>query len=146
MDEYYNKEIKVDFSSNKTQDGSEELELNDKLKSKIETILVDGLYQLDLIVLFYISFFDLSSQLKNYLSQKTVDISIENIVKSCDNLLENPIIIKSGIFAFLEILDKIFTKLNLDSKNVKIMDIRNLNSLKNVNDILNSLDSEIVEK
>ncbi|HOQ78760.1 MAG TPA: ATP-dependent Clp protease ATP-binding subunit [Candidatus Absconditabacterales bacterium] len=146
LDEYYNKEIKVDFSSNKTQDGSEELELNDKLKSKIETILVDGLYQLDLIVLFYISFFDLSSQLKNYLSQKTVDISIENIVKSCDNLLENPIIIKSGIFAFLEILDKIFTKLNLDSKNVKIMDIRNLNSLKNVNDILNSLDSEIVEK
>jgi hypothetical protein len=108
--------------------------------------LTDGVYQLDLIVLFYISFFDLSSQLKNYLSQENVKINIENIVKSCDNLLENPVVIKSGVFAFLEILDKIFTKLNLDPKNVKIMDIKNLNNLKDVNNILSSLDSEIIEK
>jgi phosphoribosylaminoimidazole carboxylase (NCAIR synthetase) len=88
----------------------------------------------------------LSSQLKNYLSQENVSINIENVVKNCNNLLENPVVIKSGVFAFLEILDKIFSKLNLDSKNVKIMDIKNLNNLKNVDDILNSLDSEIVEK
>ncbi|MCK9467114.1 MAG: ATP-dependent Clp protease ATP-binding subunit [Candidatus Absconditabacterales bacterium] len=146
LDTYYNKKIKIDFSSKQIVEDNEELKLNKKLKSKIEIILANGLYQLDLIVLFYISFFDLSSQLKNYLSQKNTNISIENIVKNCNNLLENPVVIKSGIFAFLEILDKIFTKLNLDPKNVKIMDIKNLNSLKNVDDILNSLDSEIVEK
>ena len=146
LDQYYNKKIKINFNSNETVEDSEELKLNKKLKSKIETILVDGLYQLDLIVLFYISFFDLSSQLKNYLSQENVSINIENVVKNCNNLLENPVVIKSGVFAFLEILDKIFSKLNLDSKNVKIMDIKNLNNLKNVDDILNSLDSEIVEK
>jgi len=146
LDKYYNQKIKVNFNSNKNFESQKELELNSKLKSKIEIILTDGVYQLDLIVLFYISFFDLSSQLKNYLSQENVKINIENIVKSCDNLLENPVVIKSGVFAFLEILDKIFTKLNLDPKNVKIMDIKNLNNLKDVNNILSSLDSEIIEK
>jgi hypothetical protein len=112
----------------------------------VDEILKDGVYQLDLIVLFYISFFDLSTQLKNYLSSKKIDIKTEKLVKNCNNLLKNPIIIKSGIFAFLELLDKLFEKLNLDSKNVKIMDIQNINNLHNINDVLNSLDSEIVEK
>jgi hypothetical protein len=56
------------------------------------------------------------------------------------------VIIKSGVFAFLELLNKLFEKLNLDSKNVKIMDIQNINNLHNIDDVLNSLDSEIIEK
>ncbi len=146
LDEYYNKKIDLEFSNSNKAELKENLWLNKILKSKVEEILKDWVYQLDLIVLFYISFFDLSTQLKSYLSSKKVDISIEKIVKNCHNLISNPIIIKSGVFAFLELLDKLFEKLNLDSKNVKIMDIKNLNNLNNINDILNSLDSEIVEK
>jgi hypothetical protein len=43
-------------------------------------------------------------------------------------------------------LDKLFNRLNLDPKNVKIMDIQNINSLTDINDVLNSFDSDIAEK
>jgi len=146
LDEYYHKKIKLELNNSNQIESKENLWLNKNLKIKLEEILKDGVYQLDVVVLFYISFFDLSTQLKNYFSSKKVDINIEKLIKNCNNLLANPIIIKSGIFAFLELLDKLFEKLNLDSKNVKIMDIKNINNLQNINDVLNSLDSEIVEK
>ncbi|MBO4516859.1 hypothetical protein J5751_05550 [bacterium] len=92
-----------------------------------------------MIVLFYISFFDLSTEFKRFLSTKKVNIDYESIVINCKKLLNNPIIIKSGIFAFLEILDKLFSKLNLDSKSVKIMDIQNINNLNDMDDVLNSM-------
>lgn len=146
LDKYYKRKIKLDLENTKIDDVAENLWLNKKLKSKIDEILKDGIYQLDFVVLFYISFFDLSTEFKKHLSSNKVNIKTENVIKNCNNLLKNPIVIKSGVFAFLELLDKLFEKLNLDSKNVKIMDIQNINNLDNINDILNSLDSEIVEK
>jgi len=146
LDNYYKGKFSFKTDDINTINSADNLGLNKKLKSKIDEILKDGIYQLDFIVLFYISFFDLSTEFKKYLSSNKINIRIENVVKNCNNLLKNPIVIKSGIFAFLELLDKLFEKLNLDSKNVKIMDIQNINNLHNINDVLNSLDSEIVEK
>ena len=146
LDKYYQKKIKFKEDDIKITNSTENLGLNKKLKSKIEEILKDGVYQLDFIVLFYISFSDLSTEFKKYLLSDNINIKVDNVVKNCNNLLKNSIVIKSGIFAFLELLDKLFEKLNLDSKNVKIMDIQNINNLHNINDVLNSLDSEIVEK
>ena len=123
-----------------------DLKLNKNLKKQIEKILADWVHQLDVIVLFYISFFDLSTEFKRFLSTKKVNIDYESIVINCKKLLNNPIIIKSGIFAFLEILDKLFSKLNLDSKSVKIMDIQNINNLNDMDDVLNSMWSDIAEE
>lgn len=142
LDEYYDNNIKVDeFSSN-----IDNLSLNTNLKGKIEDILKQKTYQLDLIVLFYISFLDLSTEFKKFLCSKKININIENVLNNCKKLLNNPIILTSWIFAFLEILDKLFSKLNLDSKNVKIMDIQNINNLWEVGDVLNSLEWEIAEE
>lgn len=145
LDDYFHNKITLEHWDLEMKE-SKEISWSKKMTDKLNEILNNGVYQLDLIVLFYISFFDLSIQLKNFFSSKKMDIKIEKVVENCYNLLNNPIVIKSGIFAFLEILDKLFEKLNLDSKNIKIMDIKNLNNLYNIDDVLNSLDSEIVEK
>ena len=122
-----------------------DVELNKNLKKQIDNVLKDWVHQLDLIVLFYISFFDLSTQFKKSLSTKKIISNYETAVKNCEKLLKNPIIIKSWIFAFLEILDKLFTKLNLDPKSVKIMDIQNINNINDMDDVLNSLWSDVAE-
>ncbi len=142
LDEYYEEKINIDSFSKDIQD----LSLNQKLKCKIEDVLKDWVHQLDLIVLFYISFFDLSTDFKKFLCSKKTNINPEIIATNCKKLFNNPIIITSWIFAFLEILDKLFNRLNLDPKNVKIMDIQNINNLNNVDWILDSLDWEIAEQ
>ena len=129
-----------------TTNEQKDLELNENLKEQINKILKDWVHQLDIIVLFYISFFDLSTDFKRLLNGKKIGIKYENVVKNCKKLFNNPIVIKSGIFAFLEILDKLFSKLNLDSKSVKIMDIQNVNNLSEMNEILNSMWSDIAEE
>jgi len=153
LDAYYKINIRVKLDNLDLSDNNEkkpqnqlEIRLNKKLLDKIEDILKDGIHQLDFIVLFYISFFDLSIELKDFLESEKIWIKLTTMLNNCKNLLNNPIVIKSGIFAFLELLDKIFVKLNLDSKNVKIMDIQNINNLHNMDDILNSLDSDIAEQ
>jgi len=129
----------------KDNESGKDLELNKNLKNQIEKILKDWVHQLDLIVLFYISFFDLSTEFKKFLSLKKTNIDCEKIVANCKKLLNNPIIIKSGIFAFLEILDKLFSKLNLDPKSVKIMDIQNINNIDDMDGVLDSLWSDVAE-
>jgi len=146
LDKYYKKKVNIKLDNLEALEADKNLQLNKKLHTKIDEILKDGLHQLDFIVLFYISFFDLSIEFKRFLESKKIWVDIEKIINNCENLLDNPVIIKSGLFAFLELLNKLFEKLNLDSKNVKIMDIQNINNLHNINDMLDSLDSEIVEK
>lgn len=127
------------------KESKKDLELNKDLKNQIEKVLKDWVHQLDLIVLFYISFFDLSTEFKKFLSLKKTNIDCEKIIINCKKLLNNPIIIKSGIFAFLEILDKLFSKLNLDPKSVKIMDIQNINNINDMDGVLDSLWSDVAE-
>ena len=141
LDEYFEKNIKL-----KKEETMPSMSLNQTLVKKINDTLSDWVYQLDVIVLFYICFFDLSTEFKKFLSSKKINIKSETVLKNCKKLFNNPIIIKSWIFAFLEILDKLFKKLNLDPKNVKIMDIQNINNITDINDVMNSFDSEIAEK
>lgn len=144
LDEYF---VKKKYSKKfETKKDWKDVELNKNLKKQIDNVLKDWVHQLDLIVLFYISFFDLSTQFKKSLSTKKIISNYETAVKNCEKLLKNPIIIKSWIFAFLEILDKLFTKLNLDPKSVKIMDIQNINSINDMDDVLNSMWSDIAEE
>jgi len=143
LDKYFMKvKYTKKFESKKER---KDLELDQNLKEQIDNILKDWVHQLDLIVLFYISFFDLSTEFKKFLSLKKINIDYEKIVTNCKKLLNNPIIIKSGIFAFLEILDKLFSKLNLDPKSVKIMDIQNINNLNDMDGVLDSLWSDVAE-
>ena len=143
LDEYF---MKTKYSEKfEAKKDWKDLELNKNLKKQIDNILKDWVHQLDLIVLFYISFFDLSTEFKKFLSLKKTNINYENIVKNCKKLLKNPIIIKSWIFAFLEILDKLFSKLNLDPKSVKIMDIQNINNIDDMDGVLDSLWSDVAE-
>lgn len=143
LDEYF---MKMKYSEKFEQKKNwKDLELNKNLKKQIDDILKDWVHQLDLIVLFYISFFDLSTEFKKFLSLKKTNINYENVVKNCKKLLNNPIIIKSWIFAFLEILDKLFSKLNLDPKSVKIMDIQNINNIDDMDGVLDSLWSDVAE-
>ena len=143
LDKYF---MKTKYSEKfETKKDWKDLELNKNLKKQIDNILKDWVHQLDLIVLFYISFFDLSTQFKKSLSTKKIISNYETVVKNCKKLLKNPIIIKSWIFAFLEILDKLFSKLNLDPKSVKIMDIQNINNINDMDDVLNSLWSDVAE-
>jgi glutaredoxin-related protein len=146
LDAYYKTKIRLKLDNLDIRDTKENLKLNKKLHSKIEEVLQNGIHQLDFIVLFYISFFDLSIDFKKYLESEKIEIEISDVLKNCKNLLKNPVIIKSGVFAFLELLDKLFVKLNLDSKKVKIMDVQNINNLHNINDVLDSLEGEIIEK
>lgn len=144
LDEYF---VKKKYSKKfETKKDWKDVDLNKNLKKQIDNVLKDWVHQLDLIVLFYISFFDLSTQFKKSLSTKKIISNYETAVKNCEKLLKNPIIIKSWIFAFLEILDKLFSKLNLDPKSVKIMDIQNINSINDMDDVLNSMWSDIAEE
>lgn len=143
LDKYF---MKTKYSEKfETKKDCKDLELNKNLKKQIDNVLKDWVHQLDLIVLFYISFFDLSTQFKKSLSTKKIISNYETVVKNCKKLLKNPIIIKSWIFAFLEILDKLFSKLNLDPKSVKIMDIQNINNIDDMDGVLDSLWSDVAE-
>lgn len=142
LDSYF----EANMANNGTKTSDKDLELNSNLKKQVDKILQAWVHQLDLIVLFYISFFDLSTNFKKFLNSKKTNINAEKVLMNCKKLFSNPIILTSGIFAFLEILDKLFSKLNLDSNNVKIMDIQNINNLHEVDDVLNSLEGEVAEE
>lgn len=46
----------------------------------------------------------------------------------------------------MEILNKLFTRLHLDSKNVKMLKIQNIKTLDNLNMFLDAVDSEIADQ
>jgi len=98
LDAYYKINIRVKLDNlDKTADWDKtEIRLNKKLYDQIEDLLKDGIHQLDFIVLFYISFFDLSIELKKFLESEKINIKIATTLKNCKNLLKNPVVIKSG--------------------------------------------------
>ncbi|HCB51741.1 TPA: hypothetical protein DEP21_04205 [Patescibacteria group bacterium] len=50
------------------------------------------------------------------------------------------------MFAFLEILDKLFKKLHLPTKNIEIMDIKNINDLEHIDMLLDNIDKDVMDK
>jgi hypothetical protein len=64
-------------------------------------------------------------------------IDIEKSVTNCKNLVNNPIARRQGVFAFLQILNKIFKGLSLDPSKIQTM--------ININDNLNELEEFLKE-
>lgn len=122
--------------SNKDLTFNKKLE-NEFLKNKKNS-------KFDFMLLFYISFFDLSTDFRNYLFDYKIDTKA--LKENCKNISSNPIVNKSGMFDFLEILDKIFNKLNLDPKNTHIMKIEQFDNIEDLNTMLNSLEWGVMEE
>lgn len=141
LDEYYQKKF-WDFSV--LSFDNTKLSLNTILKKEIQDITKHWFKQTDFIILFYISILNLSTTFKKLLNKYNIDREI--LIKNCSNLVKNPIIKKTWAFAFLEILHKILTKLNLDPKDVKIMKIQNIDNIENVNMLLDAVESEVWEQ
>lgn len=55
-------------------------------------------------------------------------------------------VIKHGLLAFLEIMHKIFSSMNLDTKKMELMNISHLENMDDFEDLLNAVESEIKEK
>jgi len=72
LDKYYKKKVNIKLDNLEALEADKNLQLNKKLHTKIDEILKDGLHQLDFIVLFYISFFDLSIEFKRFLESKKI--------------------------------------------------------------------------
>ena len=58
-------------------------------------------------------------------------------MENCEKLINNPIASRNGVFAFLQILSKIFKDMSLDSSKVQTM--------ININDNLNELEAFLKE-
>lgn len=143
MDDYYyknydSKTIKFQNLNNKT------LPLNKKIESELMKLTNNTDTQLDFIVLYYVAFFHLSSTFIKHLNKGEQDI--EKILQNCTNLTNNAIVKSNWVFAFLEVLTKIFTKLHLDFNTIKVMQIETITKFEDIEMLLNTVESEIMEK
>ncbi|MFA5748446.1 MAG: hypothetical protein WC872_05055 [Candidatus Absconditabacterales bacterium] len=120
------------------------LPLSEKIYTKIQKIVNNGTHKLDFGLLFYITFFDLSTELEGHINHSGMNVI--NIISNCENIAKNTLINQIGLFAFLEMLSKIFVSFNLDIKNVKNMKIENIKSMNDINMLLDAVDSEIMER
>ena len=91
----------------------------------------------DFWFLFCTSFSNLSN--KNQIIWLLLDdkINVENCIQNCEKLINNPIARRHGVFAFLQILSKIFKDISLDPSKVQTM--------ININDNLNELEAFLKE-
>ncbi len=91
--------------------------------------------KLDIFALFKTSFDNMSSSLKDDLIDDGLDH--EKLIQTFEILSKNTVILDGWLFAFMDLIAKIISELNLDINNIKIMDIKNIwdwNSIKsNIN-------------
>ena len=93
--------------------------------------------RLDFCFLFCTSFLNLSNG--NQVIWLLIDdqINVKACMENCEKLVNNPIARRSGVFAFLQILSKIFKDISLDPSKVQTM--------ININDNLNELEAFLKE-
>lgn len=120
------------------------LPLSKKLSQEFKKHINENTKKLDLDILFFVSFHDLSNQFIEHLH--THKINIKKIVENYKKLSKNPLIIQMWLFAFLQILSKIFVTFNLDINKIKLMEIEKMQKMNNINMLLDAVESEIVEK
>lgn len=123
---------------------TKQLNINNKIKNQINKFIKDKTNNTDLIILFYISILNLSTKSNNIL--KLSNISTEKLIQNSQKLIKNSIIKAIWLFAFLEILNKLLKKLNLDPKQIKIMKIENIDNMENINMLLDAVESEVWEQ
>ncbi|MDD3262679.1 MAG: ATP-dependent Clp protease ATP-binding subunit [Candidatus Absconditabacteria bacterium] len=120
------------------------LSFTKKIYTQIKEYVNTNDTKISIIDLLSISLINLSSRFKKQLISN--NISIDNLINNCENIANNPIVIKQGLFAFLDILDKLFKKLHLSPKNIEIMDIKTFDELGQINMLLDEVDKEIMDK
>lgn len=123
---------------------AKKLPLSKKISQELKKHINENTKKLDLDILFSVSFYDLSNQFTDHLH--THNINIKNIIENYKQLNENPLILQMWLFAFLQILSKIFVTFNLDVNKIKLMEIEKMQKMNNINMLLDAVESEIVEK
>jgi len=116
---------------------------NKKLSAEIYKVVNVQDTKFDFLFLFWLSFQDLASETVFYL--KANDIESKTLRNNSEKLLFSKPIRKTGVLAFLEILDKMFRKLHLDPKNVKIMQIEKMDTMNDINMMLDAVESDIAD-
>ena len=142
-------EILEEYFQNTYQDktiktSAKHLPLSNKLSHELGNNINENTKNLDMDILFSISFTDLSNQFVSYLSSHK--IAIEKTMENYKKLKKNPIINEMWLFAFLQILSKILVTFNLDINKIKLMKIEKMQTMHNINMLLDAVESEIVEK
>ncbi len=120
------------------------ISVHKNIYERLQWFVAKWLDKFDFIILFYVSFFDLSSQFAHHLSKQWINKDI--VLRNCRKLMKNPAIKQIWLFAFLEILSKIFGKLNLHTKDIKNMKIENIQNLDNLNMFVDAIDSELMDR
>lgn len=120
------------------------ISVHKNIYSELQWFVAKWLDKFDFIILFYVSFFDLSSQFEKYLIKQKIDK--KTLIRNCLNLIKNPVIKQIWLFAFLEILNKIFGKLNLHTKDIKDMKIENIKNIEDLNMFVDAIDSELMDR
>ncbi len=121
-----------------------DLPLSKKLHTNIHQLTIEETTQLGIETLFYLSFWDLSSQCIKHLHDTHIDV--KTVVLNCQNIAHLPLVRQQWLFAFLEILNKILTMYHLDPNTIHTMNIQNLANMDDVNMLLDAVDSEIMER
>jgi ATP-dependent Clp protease ATP-binding subunit ClpC len=120
------------------------LPFNKKIENKIWPYVSVDSSKLDFLTLFFVSFFDLSNETIAYCKEQHIDLEI--IKNNCDMILQNNAVKTIGLFAFLEIMHKMFRKLHLDPNTIQIMQIEKIDNLQQIHMMLDTVESEIVDK
>lgn len=144
IENYFEQKYKKQTAHNQKTIINKKLWLNKKIRSMVQETTNDSGKQLDILILFYISFFDLSSQFEKHLYDHNIDR--ETIAKNCQNLIKNKAIYDMGLFAFLEILSKLLSKFNLHPENISIMKINDINNVDDMKMLLDAVENDTMDK
>ena len=125
-------------------EAAKKLPLSKKLAQAFHKYINEKTKKLDLDIIFGASFHDMSNQFTSHLN--THKTSIEKLVENYKKLTKNPMIMKMWLFAFLEVLSKIFVTFNLDVNKIQLMKLEKMQKMNNINMLLDAVESEIVEK
>ncbi len=115
-----------------------------KIQTQIKEYVNNNDRKITIIDLLGIALNNLSSTFKKQLTDNNIDI--KKLVKNCKKITKNPIIIEQWLFAFLDILNRIFNKLHLSPKNIEIMDIKTFNDMWQIDMLLDEVDKEVMDK
>ena len=96
----------------------------------------------DILSILNLWFNNISKELKQLF--KLDNINYKTVRTSIQELSNSPVIQKVGFLAFLEIIDTLIDELNLDYSEIIKMQVTNKDG--NINNLLDNLESEIVEK
>lgn len=139
LDEYFNHKYTTTISNE-----TKKLPFSKRFGTALRAAINEKTKKLDLDILFWASFYDMSNQFTTYLNGH--NINQETIVQNYKKLTKNPIIQQMWLFAFLQVLSKILLTFNLDVNKIKIMQLEKIQKLSNINMLLDAVESEIVEK